>query len=213
MKAIIMCAGKSSRWKTKRGWKVWDNYLGVRKQLIKVGGETLLHRTCRLLRERGVEDIVITIASKEDSFPTDEKQEVNVTTMEIERFYPQRGKVIYLYGDVYYTYEAMDTIVNKDGVFFGRNGASKVGGKGHSELFAVKGDGETIQKYVEVVKKALKSGKCKRGIGWDLYKAYYGEPFKPEKVKNKKHIVDINDATDDFDKPSDYDTWIKSNAL
>lgn len=205
-----MCAGKASRWKEKRGWKTWGNYLGVRKQLIKIGGEILLERTIRLLQKHNISDILVTVHPEEDWFPVDVTQIPNKTEYEIERFYPSTGKTLYLYGDVFYTEEAINTIVNTDAVFFGRLGKSKVGGKGHSELFAVKGDAEMVAYHVNRVRNALKKGECKRGIGWDLYKSWYNEPWKPERVKNKSHVVDINDATDDFDKPKDYDKWIKN---
>ena len=52
MKYIIMADGKGTR---------WNNYHNIPKHLIESGGETLLARTVRLLRENDARaDIVIT---------------------------------------------------------------------------------------------------------------------------------------------------------
>lgn len=50
MKAIIIAAGQATR---------WNNHLGVPKHFAPVDGEPILHRTVRLLCERGVRDINI----------------------------------------------------------------------------------------------------------------------------------------------------------
>ena len=42
-KIFIMAAGPATR---------WNNYMGVPKQMVKVGNETILHRLARLLKER-----------------------------------------------------------------------------------------------------------------------------------------------------------------
>lgn len=47
MKYIIMADGEGKR---------WGNYKGVPKHLITVEGETILERTIRLLRGRGIAD-------------------------------------------------------------------------------------------------------------------------------------------------------------
>ena len=47
--AIILNAGLGTK---------WDNYLGIPKQLIKIGDETILERTVRLVRQMGIDDII-----------------------------------------------------------------------------------------------------------------------------------------------------------
>ena len=46
MKVIILANGNGTR---------WNNYHGVEKQLIKIDGETLLHRMCRICHENGID--------------------------------------------------------------------------------------------------------------------------------------------------------------
>ena len=122
MKYIIMAAGKGTR---------WNNYLGVPKHLIEINGETLLARTTRLLKENGIKDYIIT--------SSDERYKQYGTTIpqtrndaEIDRFeYVNDNEICYLYGDVYYTDEAIKTIINtkaQDVLFFGC----------HVEIFAIK---------------------------------------------------------------------------
>ena len=40
--------------------KRWNNYIGIPKHLIEINGEPILARTVRLLKENGIDDIVIT---------------------------------------------------------------------------------------------------------------------------------------------------------
>ena len=55
IRAIITAGGNP------RGQRYWKNHLGRPKHLVQMppGGETLLQRTVRLLRENGVEDVLI----------------------------------------------------------------------------------------------------------------------------------------------------------
>lgn len=50
MRVFITAYGESTR---------WNNYLGVPKHLIPIDDEPLIHRTVRLLKENGFDDIVI----------------------------------------------------------------------------------------------------------------------------------------------------------
>lgn len=192
MQAIIMCAGKADR---------WNNYLGVRKQEIKINGEKLIDRTIRLLRENGIKDILITTHKDSKPFNVNVGQIINYWDYEIERFIPVNDKAIYLYGDVYYTVEAMRAIVREDYVFFGRTHESNMTGKNYRELFAVKCDGQKLQKYVKRVIDLYIKGKINRCIGWELYDAYNeSEPTQ---------VYETDDMTEDFDTPEDYEEYIK----
>jgi hypothetical protein len=213
MIAIIMSAGRGSRWKTERGIKTWDNYLGIPKQLIRVNGETLLARTIRLLEEGGVQSIFVSVPEHGFYGDLGVPEIVNKGTYEIDRFYPIKGEgtVLYLYGDVYYTEEAMNSILNENYEFFGRRGKSKLGSKNHSEMFAVKADNTKVKLHVNKLKELFDAGVIKRCIGWDLFKSFYNLPLSPEKVPSDgfKHLFIINDLTDDFDNPNDYERWKK----
>lgn len=113
MKYVIMAAGKGTR---------WNNYLGVPKHLIEINGETLLGRTTRLLKENGINNYVIT-GTDERYLQFGELISQTNNDCEIDRFEESiiDGLVCYLYGDVYYTDEAIKTIIQTevdDIVFF-----------------------------------------------------------------------------------------------
>jgi len=114
MKYIIMAAGQGKR---------WNDYLGVPKHLVEINGETLLGRTTRLLKKYNINDYVITSSDPRYAQygPTIPQSD---NDCEIDRFEESviDGPVCYLYGDVYYTEEAIKTIINTpalDVQFFG----------------------------------------------------------------------------------------------
>ena len=76
MKYIIMADGEGKR---------WNDHLGIPKHLVEIGGETLLERTTRLLRENGIQDYIITCSDERYSQygPT---MRQTVRDCEIDRF-------------------------------------------------------------------------------------------------------------------------------
>ena len=196
LKYIIMCAGKGKR---------WNNYLGVPKQLIKINNETLLGRTTRLLKENGINDYVIT--NNEDKFNeygTVIKQAFN--DCEVDRFEEtENKKICYLYGDVYYTDEAMKTIVNTDTdniLFFGSG----------MEIFAIKiKNKELFFEHKKRVKDLYLKKEIERCIGWEVYKSLNDIPLDGYAIKDMYYL--INDKTDDIDYPEDYDNFVKEREI
>jgi len=195
LKYIIMCAGKGER---------WNNYLGVPKQLIEINGESLLERTTRLLKENGINDYVIT--NNDDSFNDYGKViKQSYNDCEVDRFEETGDKEIcYLYGDVYYTDEAMKTIVNTntDGIlFFGSE----------MEIFAIKiKNKELFFKHKNKVKDLYLKKEIDRCIGWEVYKSLNDIPLDGYAIKDIFYL--INDKTDDIDYPEDYERFIKERS-
>lgn len=106
MRYVIMAAGKGTR---------WNNYMGVPKHLIKINGETLLGRTTRLLKENGIENFVITGSDKRYAEYGKLVPQTD-NDCEIDRFEESivEGSICYLYGDVYYTENAIKTIISTE---------------------------------------------------------------------------------------------------
>lgn len=121
MKYIIMCGGNYDKFKTP-------------KQLLKVCGEVILERTIRLLRENGVTDIAIStnnpafdyldvekLRDKDNQFEYWGKEETKKSKKSwLRAYYPVDEPVCYLHGDVYFSNEAIKTIVDlkvKDTMF------------------------------------------------------------------------------------------------
>lgn len=191
MKYIIMAAGLGTR---------WNNYLGVPKHLIEINGETLLGRTTRLLKENGINDYVITCEDPRYAQygPTSPQ---TYHDCEIDRFEEKLvdGPVCYLYGDVYYTTNAIKTIIEtpaNDILFFGHEG----------EIFAVKvKDRELFSKHKSKVKELYLSHKINRCIGWEIYRSLNNIPFNQHIISNR--YIKILDGTDDIDYPVDYELF------
>lgn len=195
MKYIIMAAGEGKR---------WNNYLGIPKHLIKINGETLLGRTTRLLKENGIYDYIITTDDERyKEYGKTMKQSYN--DCEIDRFEKVEESVCYLYGDVYYTEEAIKTITEtktKDILFFG----SMV------EIFAIKvKDRSTFYQHKERIKKLYQKGKIERCIGWEIYRSLNNIPLTEHQLK-KRYVI-IEDDTDDIDYPSEYEEFIKKRSV
>lgn len=186
MKYIIMAAGEGKR---------WNNYLGIPKHLIEIGGETLLARTTRLLKENGIHDYVITghderYAQYGNIIPQSKHD------CEIDRFEEVDEPVCYLYGDVYYTEAAMKTIVKArtdEIMFFGSK----------EEIFAIKiHDYKKFYEHKARVKKYFLEHRLNRCIGWEIYRSLSTIDFRTHAF-NERYTF-ILDGTDDFDYPEDY---------
>lgn len=199
--AVILCAGTGDR---------WNNYLGIPKQLIEIGGETLLDRTIRLLKRDGVSDISVITNNqllKREGIKTFAPEKYEWT---VESFLSTRTlwkeKTLVLLGDVFYTNKAMHRIVtspNSIGVF-GRSGASKCTFKTTGEIFALSFDSSAIGSVIEHLTKARENAKQGgRGKLWEFYRSLVGVPLKEHKVESKV-FLNINDFTDDFDSPEEY---------
>lgn len=210
-KIIIMAGGDGAR---------WGNFLGVPKQLISVEGETLLMRAIRLCLKNGAKwDDIVVLAPRELS-KKDRWHFYNAAGMApivpaplnstgVDKFYNGLPlwdqEAIYLYGDVYFTEEAMATIYNTrpdPGSFlaFGRQHGN--GRKEYGELFAYRSRNKpALTAALEHLRKINAIG------GWQLYRYRAGKDLHEHEVD--QHFVEINDMTDDFDSPEEYIAWIK----
>ena len=189
---VIMCAGEGKR---------WNNYLGIPKHLVEINGETLLGRTTRLLKENGITNYMITTSDSRYS-KYGKIQEQSYKDCEVDRFEPVKdSEICYLYGDVYYTENALKTIINTDTndiTFFGSIG----------EIFAVKvKDTELFFKHKNRVKELYLKHEINRCIGWEVYRSLNDIPFDKHIIKDK--FIEINDGTDDIDFPEDYEKFKK----
>lgn len=205
MKYIIMADGEGKR---------WNNYMGVPKHLIELNGERLIDRTVRLLKENDIQNIIVMASDERYKIEGTKLIPQSIREYEVDRFDLQflNGEVCYLYGDVYYTEETMKTIVEtetKDYDFFGRYGTvTSQTGKTQDEIFAVKVKDYNLFKDACIkVKEGLKNGTITVGIGWTVYK-YLTNGLNEHILRG--HFIQIDDETEDFDYPKDYDRWMKN---
>jgi hypothetical protein len=125
----------------------------------------------------------------------------------IEKFSPEllEDDVCYIYGDCYFTEEAIKTIVetntNKIAAFCRRK-PSEINNKPYGEMFAFKIHNSIYWKEVfDMLLNKEKSGfafEIASG-GWLLYDNLI-----------EKEDIQIDDRTEDFDYPYDYDNWMKA---
>lgn len=221
-KAIILCAGEASR---------WGNHLNTPKHLIELEGEKLLHRTIRLLKDRGIDEIYTVVKDITGTYyHPDSVQWVAKIDYEnnadADKFlsskdlWNDKGRTIVLYGDVYFTNEAIDTILSfsdKEWTLFAREGASSITGTPWGECFALSfypKDHKRMEEMLHYIATLWKTGVIKRCGGWELYRAMTGR--RDKKVRHPHTIttnfVEINDFTEDFDRPEDLDMWLKNRA-
>lgn len=182
---------------------------GIPAQLLEIDGEKILFRTIRLLKER-FEEIYLIVPRKGFFGETGCIEIVGHDKSGMGRFlnFNQfKGSAIFFYGDVYFTEEAIETIL-KDRHrwwFFGRYGISHISKKG-GELFAVKANRWLMNKAQELKDKAEEVSP-KRCICWELYRYVNGYKLDVHYVKDR--FTEICDSTDDFDAPRHLTRWME----
>ena len=93
MRYVIMANGKGSR---------WNNYEGIPKHLISIGGETLLQRTTRLVHSFDSQaEVIITSRNPDCVAEGARRYEPLRSQREIDRFCVEliQDGVCFLYGD------------------------------------------------------------------------------------------------------------------
>lgn len=203
MKYIIMCGGQYQRWSTPR-------------QLLKVNGEVILERTIRLLRENGVEDIAISsnnsifgvwglpLLMHENSYNANGYD--NFTGYWCDAFYPTDEEVCYIFGDVYFSPEAIKTIVETDTddieFFASAPPFPPEYRKPWAEPFALKvKNTEHLKNAISLTKQYQDQGLFKRKpIMWELWQVIQATPLN--QINYHNYTV-INDYTCDIDYPEE----------
>ena len=187
------------------------------KQLSVVNGERVVDRTIRLLKENGIKDIYISSNNPifdsckvprlehHNSYKYKDNQ---IKGYWLDAFYPyldESDKVCYIFGDVYFTEEAIKTIINyeSDGnILFGTGVAKNEAHRNIGEPFAYK-----VNNYKEfidginAVKKLQDEGKTIRvALVWELYRYLNNLDVNIQQVLDDTYIC-IDDGTIDIDSP------------
>lgn len=195
MKYIIMCGGVYPKWDTP-------------KQLIRIKGERIIERTVRLLKENGIDAFISSNDNRFTEFAPLLKHENNfksdVSGFWVDCFYPSDEPCCYLFGDVVYSPEAIQTIASTDTddiVFFASAPPfDKRYIKRWAEPFAFKVvNQKRFRAAIDYVKQNM--GLFRRHpISWELWQVLNGE--NPN-IINYKNYTSINDYTCDVDFPDD----------
>ena len=205
-KYIIMCGGN------------YSTYFEKPRQLSVVMGEVLVERTIRLLRENGIKDISIStnyrdfdylgvpILEHENSYRTEGKE---VKGYWCDAFYPTDEPVCYIFGDVYFSEEAIKKIVETDTddiEFFGSKPPfAENYPKDHEEPFALKVvNTKKLKQAIKKTKKWEDEGKFwRKPLMWELWTVIKNVPLQKEPGKYPADYIGINDYTSDIDRVRD----------
>lgn len=210
MKYIIMCGGQYDKW-------------SVPRHLIKIGTETIVERTIRLLKECGINDIYISatdnrfsglgvpmLVNANNSYHAHSYN--NFEGYWCDGFYLMKEPVCYIFGDVFFSPEAIRTIVETDTDDIEFFASSPPFSPNYSspwaEPFALKVvNNEHLQVSICRLKELDQQGKFKRKpIMWELWQVIKGTPIN---VIDYKNYVAINDYTCDVDNPGDEKRFAK----
>lgn len=204
MRAFILCAGDGKR---------WDNYLGLKKQLIIFNKETLIERTVRILNQYSINDIfIVTKCSSIDSvhcsrIAPKEYSCIAETLLSSSSAWGMSN--IVLLGDVFYTNKAIAKIVHPMNAiqFYGRPWPSRYTNCVHGEIFGFsfkESFRKELTKHLSLVANYHKRG----GLGnlWNIYQSIIDAPFN-SKVRENSIFKIIDDFTEDFDTPNDYQRY------
>lgn len=208
MKYIIMCGGE---------YKIFQ----TPKHLSVINGERLVDRTIRLLKENGVKDIYI--SSNNPIFDTCGVPRLEHTNTYVnngksntgywlDAFYKVNEPVCYIWGDVYFTDNAIKTIVNyktNENIFFGTSDALNEYHNNWGEPFAyIVNDYIAFYKGIDDVKKLKDEGKCIREpVVWELYRYLHGLDINVQRITTD--YVCIDDGTMDVDSPKELEELIR----
>ena len=222
MKVLIICGGAGSR---------WNNYKDTEKHLVKVKDEVLLERTIRQLREHNVTDISIIKEKGCNSYDY-----LDVPTLDIVRrndlhgdidkllsskkYWSGDDRTVLLLGDVYFSDDAIKSIVtcnDRDWFQFGRLNPSKITGKKWNENFAFSFFPEHITQIYEAGVKSfelLNKKLIRRNTMAQFYRVMCGKDgksadYRGQPQENLGNFIVIDDITDDFDYPKDYEKMIQ----
>ena len=181
------------------------------RQLSIINGERLLDRTIRLLRENGIKDIIVTgnYTDIDAKVIDPEENTYSYTTNKgywLDAFNGFLDKpTCFIWGDVYFSDEAIKTIVETKGDMFfcSYKNQDKRYIKKWDEPFAYKAENiELFKKHIDRVKKLYDKGLCGRNpIIWEVYRSIKGLNVNRHELADGVTI--INDITCDIDSPAD----------
>lgn len=211
--AIIVSAGEGTR---------WGKYMGIDKSDVVIEkDEPILRRTIRQVQAHGADVAIYSKKRDVYGFKTNPPQnkpewgEANKLFSCLDSW-NENGRTIILFGDTYFTEGAIDKIMqhDKNGFWvFGRPFDSKTTGKPYGEIYALSfypEDKERLLFALNRVSKLEERGVIEKANVWAVYRAMLKLPddIMHEHIVGS-NFVNIDDWTEDFDYPHDYDVFMQ----
>jgi hypothetical protein len=243
MKVIILANGQSAHKPKLAGAHTtsnWNGYTGRKKHFIELEGEVLIERTVsQFLGKSNVSEVVISNGEDDPAYdlPGTTRYRPDETRRflgDMDMFYAtvpaweQEGsffeipgeivpvtETLLVYGDVWLSHEAVNTILShhpvEDWWVYGRAGGSRYTGTPWGEQWAVRIRSAAYPRAIramEVVYDAFSQGRIGRAGPWEWYTVMAGMPILRDRVNVGPNWTEIDDWTDDFDFASDYERWV-----
>jgi hypothetical protein len=205
VRAIILADGPAKRWNHP-----------TPKHLITLNDEVLLHRTVRQLKSRAVTDLWVTSHDVRYEITGVNRFEPENNEFQIDQFYAcsplwrHHGPVVFLYGDVYFSEAAMDTIlgsITNSYLYFQRTHGSKVTGKIWKEGFAMKvANTELFYHALATLRHLIVTRAIEHAH--HQVQGYLEGNGTGHYWGLGPHGIEIDDETDDFDSPEEVTQWL-----
>lgn len=209
--AIIIAAGEATR---------WNNYRDTPKHLLQIGGEPILHRTARLLKQHV--PTVWVVGPNDGRY---HQHGANIFTVEpkpsdADKFYSSKplwnGHTLIVYGDVYFTDHAIDTMCQPvdEWTLFCRPEGSTITGSPYGECWGYSVPARQLRRFehrliwLAGMHELQETHRCG---GWELYRALLDQNLDEHRMTTNYQVID--DWTEDFDYPRDYDLWLHKHFL
>ena len=195
MKYVIMADGDMKRWHAD---------CNIPKHLLRVGDETLLERLVRQLHGVDVQaEIIITSHNGRYEVRGATRYEPRDNHLEIDRFTWEliEDDICFLYGDTYYTDQAIRAIheVQTEEIHF--VGTEK------SIVALIAHDAALLRQHILRVKEAFLKGKLSECRGWQVYQSYAGLPFGKPVIGPAFTL--LSDGTCGFNSWQEYQDFLK----
>lgn len=181
----------------------------------------MIHRTTRMLAERGIEDIRLFADPNDTDYIT--APAIHEFPRKVDRtwvqewepsmhMWPEQGRCMILYGDVYFSDALMDAMCNDSGdpwnVYARHGGSTHHTGKDYGEMFGWVFDARwahLLQRCQQDAIAWVERGDWNRALGWEVYRIALNQ--WPGHHYKGAHFVDWDDASEDFDLPEDFGRW------
>jgi hypothetical protein len=197
--------------------KRWQNYLNVPKHLVEIEGEPLLHRLIRQCRTYGMADVRVAtqhegkLPEPATRIPVDTalKDHYSGKFLSTEASWATDARTFLIFGDTWLSETGFRAIITPiaDGIcFVGRRQSGSYTGCPYGEIFGVSFAPSHHRRIVTAAQKSNHDkGTRHSAAGWALY--HHLSTELDENKSTEIIFVDINDFSEDFDFPHDYETW------
>lgn len=183
----------------------WEKTFQSPKHLLPIGNEILLERIARQVKENDPQaEVIVTSHNPDYGNYGAVRYEPKNNVYEIDRFTAEliTDDVCFLYGDTYYTDEAIRKICQLETktMFFVGTSRAIVAVKVH--------DAELMRHHFNKVRNMYIAGELNDCRGWQLYQSFTGQSFDRVLIRDSFMILD--DGTQGFNYIEEYQKFVES---